>query len=167
MAVDINLEAERTLLSPVLDAAENAIDDTEERIDQLDAVPAPTQAVQTQLFTQDVENAYSLANQVTQRLEMIRSDHPDGEIDPKDSTYVTSELNQLRNHITAVIQPAIAALVESTPAQSRADVSKQQNDRLVELQGTIATIERAVMRSKPPELPLASSRISSYKSNSF
>ena len=160
MAVDINLEAEKTLLSPVLDAAENAIDDTEERIDQLDAVPAPTQAVQTQLFTQDVENAYSLANQVTQRLEMIRSDHPDGEIDPKDSTYVTSELNQLRNHITAVIQPAIAAiaaLVESTPAQSRADVSKQQNDRLVELQGTIATIERAVMRLKPPELPAVGS----------
>ena len=98
-----------------------------------------------QLLTQEVENAYSHADQARQRLENLRPDQSDVGIDPKDSAFVTSELNQLRNHITAVIKPAVSTLVESTPADSRADISKQQNDRLVKLQDTIATFERAVL----------------------
>ena len=108
----IDLEAERTLLFPVLDAAENTIGNPKERIDQLDTTPAPTQAVQTRLLTQDIENAYSYADQVALKLQNIRSDNPDGEIDPKDSAYVTSELNQVRNHITTAIQPAVSALLK-------------------------------------------------------
>ena len=46
-SVAVDIEADQELLTPILDAAENAVDDVEEKIDQLDAPGMPTQAVQT------------------------------------------------------------------------------------------------------------------------
>ena len=97
VADQVDAAEEEALLNPVIDAADAAIDDAEEKFDDIDCTPKPTPEVQSRLHTQDVENAYSHADSVVLGLQSLRAGGQDGEFNPKDCVHVKSELDLLKS----------------------------------------------------------------------
>ena len=163
VADQVDAAEEEALLNPVIDAADAAIDDDEEKFDDIDSTPKPTPEVQSRLHTQEVENAYSHADSVVLGLQTHRTGVPDSEFDAKDCAHVKSELDLLNKHITSVIQPAVNMLVEYTSLDSRADASKSQSDPSSKVERKYC-YSQSCSRASKPIIIYTNSWITTYQS---